>query len=347
MVLKKIIIISLITLISCEIGGDHGDVLFTYNAFPDILITKSGKLICVYYQGWHHESVADPSVEGKEKGGRIMISESFDLGRNWSAPSILIDTNLDDRDPSIVQMDDGRIICNFFQYHRKSSKRYISVYTTESADQGSSWSKPKQVLEHHAISSPFRKLSNGIVAMTTYKLNGSCYVTFSYDHGKTWQKPTPLYSENRKHDFSEPDLIEIGDTLLVVLRSDSKNMHQVKSTDFGKTWTSLRDLGFVGAAPYLAHLGDDMILMGHRIPATSFRYTKRSSLSWSESMFIDQGIEANGAYPSFALIEPQTLLVSYFYEYSKDIVATIRFKEIAVSNDVFTVGDVISEIGER
>ena len=46
-----------------------------YEAFPDLVQTKSGKLICVFNECEHHLD---------RTNARVMITESFDRGRSWS-----------------------------------------------------------------------------------------------------------------------------------------------------------------------------------------------------------------------------------------------------------------------
>ena len=48
------------------------------------------------------------------RGGRICYATSADEGKTWSPPTILFDGDHDDRDPSIAQLKDGRLACNFF-----------------------------------------------------------------------------------------------------------------------------------------------------------------------------------------------------------------------------------------
>ena len=46
-----------------------------YEAWPDVVLTDGGKLICVFSECEHHKN---------REGARVMITESTDRGRTWS-----------------------------------------------------------------------------------------------------------------------------------------------------------------------------------------------------------------------------------------------------------------------
>lgn len=100
------------------------------------------------------------------------------------------------------------------------------------------------------------------------------------------------------NDFSEPDIIKENNRLLVVMRSDTENMQFSESFNNGLAWSTLQDIGFPGASPYLFSLGDSLTILSHRIPTTSKKKSKEiESYEWSENHIIDYNQEANGAYP--------------------------------------------------
>ena len=75
-------------------------------AFPDVVKLQSGKFMAVYRNGGTHA----------DKSGAIIYSLSGD-GINWEEPDILLnDTTIDDRDPSITVLSDGRVAMNWFKY---------------------------------------------------------------------------------------------------------------------------------------------------------------------------------------------------------------------------------------
>lgn len=83
------------------VAGDSG-----HFAFPDVVKLANGKLMAVYRNGSTHV----------DKSGLIIVSISDD-GINWGEPDILLDDPaIDDRDPSIAVLSDGRVVMNWFKY---------------------------------------------------------------------------------------------------------------------------------------------------------------------------------------------------------------------------------------
>ncbi|MGN6561290.1 MAG: sialidase family protein, partial [Thermomicrobiales bacterium] len=74
--------------------------------FPTIARLRDGVLVVVYYDSPAHTS----------QSGRIALVRSTDDGRTWSAPRVVLDTPLDDRDPQIMQTRTGALLLSFFTY---------------------------------------------------------------------------------------------------------------------------------------------------------------------------------------------------------------------------------------
>lgn len=343
--MKYILYLCLIlgVLYSCNKEEEIKTIEYTYNAFPDILFTRKGKLICVFYNGWHHESIPKTEQPLLKNGGRLMITESLDSGKTWTKSRLLIDTQLDDRDPSITQLKDGRILCNFFGYKRRGNKRESEVLIIESADEGLTWTQPVFILDGYATTSPIRDIGNGALGLTSYSLNGGCFLSRSFDSGATWQFPIPI-TYNMHNDFSEPDIIKENNRLLVVMRSDIENMHFSESFNNGLAWSTPRDIGFPGASPYLFSLGDSLTILSHRIPTTSIKSKEIESYEWSENHIIDYNQEANGAYPSFAQIKEGQHVVCYYFEKKKDKVSSIIIRNVEFDGKDIKVADDFREI---
>ena len=96
----------------CRDAGAGG-----YQAFPDVCRLRDGRLMCVFYASYHHIGLPCPQ---HPKGGRIAYCTSTNEGHSWSKAKTLYDGPDDDRDPSIVQLKNGQLICNFFSLHKKA-----------------------------------------------------------------------------------------------------------------------------------------------------------------------------------------------------------------------------------
>ena len=121
----------------CGTGG--------YEAFPDICRLRDGRLMCVFYAGYGHVALPNDSLP---RGGRICYCLSSDEGRTWTEARILYDGPDDDRDPSIVQLANGQVICNFFSLRKDTARKPytgLGSWIVTSADLGATWSEPIQI----------------------------------------------------------------------------------------------------------------------------------------------------------------------------------------------------------
>ncbi|MDA0834785.1 MAG: exo-alpha-sialidase [Planctomycetota bacterium] len=283
-----------------------------YEAFPDICRLSDGRLMCVFYAGYSH--VALPN-EHLPKGGRISYCLSDDEGQTWSDAQVLYDGPDDDRDPSIVQLKNGRLICNYFSLAKSENPNvpYVGLGTwiVTSEDLGETWSEPQQISKTYYCSSPIRELSTGRLILGLYaeqagSANGA--VIYSDDEGKTWSKEIDIDNGGTRLD-AETDVIELDDGTLYAAQRPV--MSYATSTDKGETWTVSKPMGFEGHCPYFLRTNDNVILLGIRLPNTSLRYSLDECKTWSENVLIDDVI---GAYPSMVNLKDGTVLIVYYEE---------------------------------
>jgi|GEM_PF-911513 len=309
----------------CTDGGAGG-----YEAFPDVCRLADGRLMAVFYAGYDHVSLPTPRWP---KGGRIAYVFSGDEGRTWSKPRLLYDGPDDDRDPSIVELPSGQLLCSFFSLRRKSGEAGaagawggLGTWLVGSSDRGRTWSAPRLVSAHYYCSSPIRILPGGRLMLGLYRQEGEKAwgaVTTSGDDGKTWTPPVDIPNGGLKLD-AETDVITLEDgRILAVQREPATSMAFSTSSDGGRTWTVSKPLGFPGHCPYLLRTSGGAIVLAHRLPQTSLHYSFDEGSTWSGNVVVDDFI---GAYPSMAELKDGSVLIVYYEEGAGSNVRARRFR---------------------
>lgn len=309
----------------CRDAGAGG-----YEAFPDVCRLSDGRLMCVFYAGYGHIAVPNATLP---KGGRISYCTSADEGRTWSQPKTLYDGPNDDRDPSITQLPDGRLMCSFFSLEWPTpGGPYQSQgsFLVTSSDLGKTWSEATLIAKGYYCSSPVRVLSDGRLMLGLYAEGPAGQwgaITQSGDGGQTWSPPVNIDSAGMPL-AAETDVIELKDgRIYAALRAESGSAAWSESTDRGRTWSVAKPLGFPGHCHYLHRAVDGSILMAQRLPMTSLRISRDECRTWSEVVDVDSVI---GAYPSMVTLRDGTVLIVYYEEGGG---SDIRAKRFAVQRD--------------
>ncbi len=297
-----------------------------YEAFPDVCRLSDGRLMCVFYAGYTHVSMPNEQLPN---GGRVAYCLSSDEGRTWSPAQTLYDSPDDDRDPSIVQTSTGRLICSFFSLRKAEGKTPpwdgLGAWMVYSDDVGKTWSEPRQIAKTYYCSSPVRQLTDGRLILGLYaEENGKGWgaVSISEDDGLTWSDVIDIDNNGMPLD-AETDVIELKDgSLYAAERGRSETMAWSMSKDGGKSWSVSEAYGFPGHCPYLHRTVNDIIVMAHRLPQTSLRYSLDECKTWSDSVLVDDFI---GAYPSMVDLKDGTVLIVYYEEGGGSSIRAKRF----------------------
>jgi hypothetical protein len=307
-----------------------------YQVFPDVCRLQDGRLMVVFYSSYAH--VGLPSDEWPS-GGRICFCTSSDEGRSWSKAEVLYDGPDDDRDPSIVQLKDGRLLCSFFKLRKGPSAEQpyvgLGVWLVVSEDAGKTWSEPQRIYdETWYCSSPIRELSDGRLVLGLYRSRPDAgAVGISDDGGKTWNKAIDIDNGGRPL-TAETDLIELKDgSLYAAERSEKDAMGYAISKDRGQSWSVSKPIGFGGQCPYLHRTADGIILLGYRLrmenfgeSTTQLRFSLDECQTWSDAILVD---EVPGAYPSMVNLKDGSVLIVY-YDERWGPGSTIRAKRLRV-----------------
>jgi hypothetical protein len=204
-------------------------------------------------------------------GGRAMITRSSDEGRTWSKPVTLIDTPLDDRHPSIVELPDGTLICSFFTYSgdedpAKHVDLSVRTLTVRSFDHGLTWEqKPRELpspfLAHESeFDGPMVLLKDGSVLITAVGPDiasgfGDVGVFRTTDRGESWQLLSVVKAD---HDLSESAAVQLPDGRLIMASRDLGDL--TWSDDGGRTWTKPVHFDMKMVAPSLYVMKDGTLV---------------------------------------------------------------------------------------
>ncbi len=132
-------------LIDLQFQRDEQFVIYdgngTHLAFPDVTRLENGKLMIVFRQGNSHV----------DSTGKIMKLFGEADGLTWQEePFVLTDVSgMDDRDPSVATLSNGRVLVNYFQYKTHSftegSVSLHHIFTTQSENNAASFGSLIQV----------------------------------------------------------------------------------------------------------------------------------------------------------------------------------------------------------
>jgi len=249
------------------------DSPFRYHGWPSVCRLDDGGIAAVW-SGFRVEHVCP--------FGKTAMSVSRDEGETWSAPMIVNDTALDDRDAGIVNTGGGKLLLTWFCHPIKwmletglprrikelpkelsaLCAAYIDYYDTLTEDEGRggsfvrisrdngvTWGKTVSV----PVSSPHGPalLSDGsllYLGKELFKDKGAIAACISNDSGETWEKISEVgVPEGMTLNlFHEPHCVELPDgSLLGAIRvhgDDYFSVYCTRSFDKGRSWSKAEPL---------------------------------------------------------------------------------------------------------
>ena len=241
-----------------------------YHAWPDLLKTKSDKLLCVFTECEHHNN---------RENSRVVMVESSDRGRTWSekraiSPPSTIEHHFNNA--RLSHLSDGRIalICDRVAREEDAG---AEQYVWFSSDEGESWSEPTVLPFRAIVPDRFRELKSGRYIIVAHHLNKESgkleeYLWYSDDKGKTWSDRVTLAADPR-YNLCEAGIIECEDgTLVAFLRENSFEAHDIFkaiSKDGGESWEGVyRTPMNSGHRPTPGYLNDGRVMVTYRYVTT-------------------------------------------------------------------------------
>ena len=199
------------------------------------------------------------------RGGRIHLMHSDDDGLTWSQPTTLADTELTDLHPTILELDDGLLLCTFCSDGLPDT--VVSRHML-SHDGGQTWTEPMDSVPGNrggfGNGSTIR-LSDGTVAWAIEVRTGhgearrsGIGMFLSKDNGRSFEMAS-LIGPDRA--LCEPTIAELPDGRLVMLTRREGDI--TWSEDGGHTWTDLAPTGVEVFDPHFLVTPDGTLACFH------------------------------------------------------------------------------------
>ena len=237
-----------------------------YEAWPDVVLTDSGKLICVFAECEHHLD---------RNNARIAMVYSNDRGRTWSAKKYLTEKGTKDNFyncPRISKLNDGRlaVICDRIIGHEDSASE-IHLWYGDS--EGEIWDEPIVYPFCGIVPDKFISLKCGrliIAAQFKNKVTGiqEQFMWYSDDKGKSWSDRITIAADPR-YNLCEVSILECeNNTLVAFMRENSfmgYDVFKAISYDNGETWSDIIAMPICGGhRPVSGFLQDGNVMITFR-----------------------------------------------------------------------------------
>lgn len=240
-----------------------------YEAWPDVALTDSGKLVCVFSECTHH---------GNRDYTRIMLADSDDRGRSWTPKRPLTEGTRGlpyyYNCARISKLRDGRlaVIVDRIPFeggeNRASAAENLLFF---SQDDGTSWSEPVVTPLKGIVPDKLLELESGrwiIAAHHPQDGRLTQFLRWSDDRGKHWSEPVTV-AKDPALNLCEVSILPVGnDTLVAFHRENSGLGYDCKKTvshDNGESWGPLIDFPLPGChRPVAGFLHDGRIFITYR-----------------------------------------------------------------------------------
>lgn len=262
--------------------------------------------------------------------GKTVLNTSRDNGRSWSAPRVIHDSPIDDRDCGIVHLGGGRLLVTWFTSDTRTYayeewvrkwlgdaeladwqvtldtwtdelvRQHLGSWLMLSGDRGATWSAPLRA----PVSTPHGPilLANGDLLYlgkdASGMSDGHILAARSMDGGLAWevQGAVPLYPGTTAANYHEPHVVELPSGKLVgMIRIESagnENVTRAGLVHFSLMQTESSDGGLTWSAPRgLGFHGSPPHLLRHSSGALVCVYGYRQPAFGQRAMLsYDEGV---------------------------------------------------------
>lgn len=260
-----------------------------YEAWPDVVLTDGGKLICVFSECEHHKN---------RDGARLMLTESLDRGRMWSQKKAFTEKGSASEYfncARISKLRDGTlaIICDKI-YGNENKNSEIWLWRGDS--EGENWDKPTVFPFCGIVPDKFLQLESGRLIISAHFKSSETgkleqYLWYSDDGGATWSDRVTIAADPGLN-LCEVSILEYEENKLVAfLRENSLKGYPILkcfSADGGKTWSEIFKTSMdSGHRPVSGFLADGSVMV-------TYRYIPSGTQNMFAAFMSRETIEATG-----------------------------------------------------
>lgn len=326
-----------------------------FAGWPTLVRRKNGELIAAY--SGSRESHVCPF-------GRVELVRSRDNGQSWSAPQVVLDTPVDDRDAGILETARGTLLVSTFTslaYEKplreakdwpaeklarwqaaqrattpEQRQALLGTWMLRSTDGGLTWSAPYRV----PLNSPHGPIATASGALLypgkkLYSPQGEIGMAISKDDGVTWRwlSTIPTRPGDQVENYHELHGVETAPgRVLVHIRNhnpaNAQETLQTESRDGGRTWSTPHAIGVWGLPSHLLKLRDGRLVMSYgyrRAPiGNHIRTSRDQGATWSEPVVVSNDGIGDIGYPSTVELEGGELLTLWYQVMQRGTGAVLR-----------------------
>ena len=242
-----------------------------YEAWPDVTMTRSGKLIAVFTECEHHLD--------RDKS-RLVLKESRDKGETWGEKIYF--TPLAEKKPGetfcyyncarvgTLGGDRVYVLCDRIVGDEHNVAE-AEIYLWISRDDGKTWDEPLKVPLCGIVPDKITELKSGriIVAAHFRGKSGKLVqrLVYSDDGMKSWSEPV-VVADDPRYNLCEVSILPCENVLVAFLRENSNMGCPILKTfsyDEGKTWSELYPTSMdSGHRPVSGFLRDGGVMVTYR-----------------------------------------------------------------------------------
>jgi hypothetical protein len=255
-----------------------------YQAWPDVALTKGGKLICVFTQCNHHLD---------RNNSRLMLCESADRGRHWTESKPLTEqcTAQDYwNNARITRLKDDSLVIISDKVPGSEDGSQAPIYMWKGDSEGDNWQEPFMSPAYGIVPDKLHELQDGRWILSahcrneqTKKLQQNLW--YSDNKGENWSGPVVVGSDER-YNLCEASILELPDgTLVAFMRENSwRGLDCMKSIshDRGETWQGVYNVPLPAChRPVSGFLQSGHIMISHRF----MQGGKGCPGNWTQNLF--------------------------------------------------------------